>query len=714
MKARPAFAPGPAALACLAACAASAAHGQARVLAPVSVTATRVEAPPFEVPASVDVIGGETVRGAGRAQVNLAESLALVPGLQARDRQNQAQDMQLSVRGFGARSTFGVRGVRIYVDGIPATLPDGQGQLSHVDIGSIGRLELLRGPFSVLYGNSSGGVLQVFTEEGEGEPAATPSLAFGSDGLRRTGLKLTGSSGSVGYVFSAGRLEYDGWRDHAQSSRRSFNARLDWSLAEGGKLTLVANSVRIRAQDPLGLTRAQFDTAPRSADAAAYTFDTRKGVQQDQLGAVYEHRIDGANRLRAMLYTGRRSTDQYQAIPVATQAGATHPGGVIDLARGYMGTDLRWIGQVSPALEVVAGVAWDTVDEDRRGWRNYTGGGPTLVTGVQGILRRDERNRVTSADPYVQGTWKLDGRWTMNAGVRHSTVRFRSEDRFVAGANGDDSGSVRYSETLPAVGLAFAITPRVRLYAALGRGFETPTLNELAYRPSGAPGPNFSLRPSRSRNAEAGVKWRSTPDAVWRTEGAAALFHTATSDEIVTQTNAGGRSTFQNAGATRRKGIELSGAAYRGHWTAQAAFTLLDAKYRDGFLTCAATPCLAPALAIPAGNRIPGLARTAFSAEAGWRPPRGWNAGLDLRRLSKVDVNDANTDAAGSFTVLGAYAGYVFDLRGWDLSAGLRVDNLGDRKYAGSVIVNEGNGRFFEPAAGRAWVASVTGTYRFR
>ncbi|MET0311149.1 MAG: TonB-dependent receptor [Burkholderiaceae bacterium] len=712
VKFRGAFAFAPVALAC-------AVHAQAqgqppRVLAPVTVTATRVEALPFDVPASVDVIGGDELRAGGRAQVNLAESLSLVPGLQARDRQNQAQDMQLSVRGFGARSTFGVRGVRIYVDGIPATLPDGQGQLSHIDIGSAGRLELLRGPFSVLYGNSSGGVLQVFTEEGEGEPAVTPSFALGSDGLRRSGIKLSGASGSVGYVFSAGRLGYDGWRDHAESSRRSFNTRLDWSLAEGRKLTLVANSLRLQAQDPLGLSRAQFENRPRGADAAAFTFDTRKDVQQDQLGLVYEHRVDASNRLRFMVYAGERSTGQYQAIPVATQAGATHPGGVIDLDRTYSGTDLRWTGQLSPSLEVVAGLAWDALDEDRRGFRNYTGAGATLATGVLGELRRDERNRVTSTDPYVQGTWKFGDRWTMNAGVRRSTVKFRSDDRYVTAANGDDSGEARYAQTLPALGVAFAGSPNLRLYAALGRGFETPTLNEIAYRPSGAPGPNFALRPSRSRNAEAGVKWRSPQEATWRTEAAAALFHTATSDEIVTQTNAGGRSTFQNAGATRRKGIEVSGAARKGPWNAQAALTLLDAKYRDGFLTCAATPCLAPALAVPAGNRIPGLARTVLSAELGWRPARGWNAGVDMRYLSKVFVNDANSDAAPSFAVAGANLGYVFDVRGWDLAAGLRVDNIAGRKYAGSVIVNDGNGRFFEPAAGRTWVASIHGTWRFR
>ena len=256
----------------------------AQVLAPVTVTATRTEQAPFDVPASVDVLDGERVRGDGRPQVNLSESLSLVPGLLARDRQNQAQDLQLSIRGFGARSTFGVRGVRLYVDGIPATMPDGQGQLSHVDLASVGRVEVLRGPFSVLYGNSSGGVLQAFTEEGSGSPMLGASMASGSFGLSRHDLKASGSTGAIGYVLSAGRLQTEGYRAHSAAQRDLANARFDWAIDDDRKLMLVANVLEVQAEDPLGLSRAQFDAAPRSADVSASTFNTRKSVRQRQAG----------------------------------------------------------------------------------------------------------------------------------------------------------------------------------------------------------------------------------------------------------------------------------------------------------------------------------------------------------------------------------------------------------------------------------------------
>ncbi|WP_411877653.1 TonB-dependent receptor domain-containing protein [Polaromonas sp. YR568] len=685
----------------------------AQSLAPVTVTATRTELPPFEVPASVDVIDGERLRADGRAQLNLSESLALTPGVLARDRQNQAQDLQLSVRGFGARSTFGVRGVRIYVDGIPATMPDGQGQLSHIDLGSAGRVEVLRGPFSALYGNSSGGVVQVFTEQGQGPLTLTPSLAWGSDGFYRSGLKATGSSGSLGYTLNASRFGSDGFRAHSAAQRDLANARLDWQLANGGQFTLVANHVDSRADDPLGLSRTQFDTAPQGADPSATQFNTRKTVRQTQLGLVYEQPLGGGNRLRAMVYQGQRATVQYQAIPVAAQLSPLHPGGVIDLNRSYGGADVRVTAQTHLGelpLELVAGLAYDSLREHRLGYQNFSGS----ALGVQGALRRDEDNRVSSLDPYAQATLKLAPRWTLHGGLRRSTVRFDSADHYVTGPNGDDSGGARYSATLPVAGLLYAPADDLRLYATAGKGFETPTLNETAYRPDGSTGLNLGLKPSRSNNLEAGAKWRTPAGTSTHLEWSAAVFQTATQDEIVSQTNVGGRSTFQNAGATRRRGLELaSSLALPGDWLVQLSYTWLDARYRDAFLTCAATPCATPNVAVPAGNRIPGIARTALALEAGWRPARGWRGGVEARYLGSVPVNDLNSDAAASFAVAAAHVGYALEAGGWKFLGTVRLDNLFDKKYAGSVIVNEGNGRYFEPAAGRTWLLSLTGSYAF-
>jgi iron complex outermembrane recepter protein len=683
----------------------------AQALPQVTVSATRTEAAPFDVPASVDVIDGDRLRAAGRPEINLSEGLGLVPGVIARDRQNYAQGLQLSVRGFGARSTFGVRGVRVYVDGIPATMPDGQGQLSHIDLSSAGRVELLRGPFSALYGNSSGGVLQVFTEPGEGPPTVTVGAAVGSYGLVRPEVRASGSTPGLGYSLSASRFSWDGWRDHSDARRDLANARIDVRGDAGRQWTIVANTVDIRANDPLGLSRAQFQADPRGVDPSALAFDTRKTVRQTQLGAIHELQLTGSQRLRFMVYAGERATTQFQSIPVAPQASPLHPGGVIGLGREYGGADLRWISHTSllhAPLELVAGLSYDTLAEHRQGWQNFVG----TTLGVQGALRRDEDNHVENLDPYLQGVWKFAPRWTLTAGVRRSTVRFSSSDHYIVGTNGDDSGSVRYRATLPVAALMYALSPQVHVYGSWGRGFETPTLNELAYRPDGTAGLNFALRPSRSSNAEFGVKGRYALGGDWRSRWAAALFQVGTSDEIVTRTNSGGRSTFQNAGSTRRRGVELEwSAASDAGWLVQFAQTWLDARYAEAFGSCSGTPC-APAT-IPVGNRIPGTARAIAAAELAWQPARGWGAGAELRSSSQVFVNDANSDAAPGFTTLAVHTSYIFDVDRWKLSATARIDNLLDRHYAGSVIVNEGNARYFESAPGRNYTLKLTGRYVF-
>ena len=666
-------------------------------LVPVVVTATRIDTPPFDVPASIDLIGGDSIRN-GRAQVNISESLGAVPGLLARDRQNYAQDVQISVRGFGARASFGIRGVRLYVDGIPATLPDGQGQITNVDLGSADRIEVLRGPFSALYGNSSGGVIQVFSEEGTGAPTLGFGVSGGSDGALRLSAKFSGATGSFGYVASTSRFTTDGYRDHSATERTLGNLKLTLAPDSDSQFTLLANSLSLpKAEDPLGLTRAQFEANPRSVDPVANNFNTRKTVDQLQGGLIYERRIDANHSLRALVYSGRRETEQFQAIPTGPQNNPLHPGGVISLDRNYSGTDLRWtfkgtLGEVPASL--VAGLAYDKLAEHRVGYQNFVG----TTLGVEGARRRDENNDVSNFDQYLQAGLQLTPALSLNAGLRRSKVKFASTDHYIVGTNPDDSGSTAFSATLPVVGVLFALSPELRLYATAGRGFETPTLNELAYRPGGATGLNFALQAARSNSIEAGVKARVANLG----EFTAAVFETRTSSEIVTQTNTGGRATFQNAGATHRTGLELGGSArLGGDLRAQAAVTWLNARYSEGFGT------------VPAGNKIPGIAARSVFAGLNWAPAQGLRGGVEGRYLSKVYVNDANADAASGYFIASANIGYGLRLGAWELSSFARVDNLFNRQTIGSVIVNEGNSRFFEPAPGRTWTAGVSAAYSF-
>jgi iron complex outermembrane receptor protein len=688
----------------LAACAAAHAQSTDERLPPVVVTATRTEAAPFDVPASIDRIGGETIRDA-HLQVNISESLGGVPGLLARDRQNYAQDVQISVRGFGARSTFGIRGVRLYVDGIPATLPDGQGQITNVELGTADRIEILRGPFSALYGNSSGGVIQVFTEEGHGPPVFGIAAAGGSWGTGRIGLRASGANGGFGWVVGASAFTTDGYREHSAAERWIGNAKLTLQATGDDRLTLILNSLALpRAQDPLGLTRAQFETDPRGVDPTATQFNTRKTVDQSQLGLAWDHRLTASQSLHALVYFGHRNTEQFQAIPVGAQGSPLHPGGVIVLGRDYSGADLRWTlaTQVEGRpLSVVVGLAPEFLDEHRQGYQNFIG--PTL--GVQGALRRNEDNTVRSADPYVQASWNFAPRWTVDAGIRQSSVHFMSNDHYIVGPNPDDSGSVSYSATLPAAGVLFAASDRMHLYATVGRGFETPTLNELAYRPNGQTGLNFGLRAATSTSFEVGAKWRDDAGSA----ATVALFQTNTQHEIVTQTNVAGRATFQNAGPTRRRGLEAQWARDWGPALhAQVAYTWLDARYREPFLTCTATPCPAPNLLVASGNRIPGTAAQSLYGIFGWLPAFGWRGGVEGRALSKVYVNDVNSDAAAGFAAVSANVGYNAKVGAWTLTAFARVDNLLDRRYAGSVIVNESNARYFEPALARSWTVGAS------
>ncbi|WP_374673602.1 TonB-dependent receptor family protein [Ideonella sp.] len=679
----------------------------------VVVVGTRLREDAFTLPLSVDRLEADELHG-HRPQVSLSEALAGVAGVQARDRQNFAQDVQLSVRGFGARASFGLRGVRLIVDGIPATMPDGQGQLSHVDIGAARSVEVLRGPFSALYGHSSGGVIVVQGDDPVGEPEMSASLTAGTHGLHTGHVQLQGGGTTLAASARVSAMRTDGVRTHSAAQRTVAEARLAWrpdgADPQGDRVVFQAQHFRLPlAQDPLGLTRAQFESDPGGADPAALAFDTRKWVEQAQAGATWTHRAAGPQRLSVMAYAGHRRTVQFQAIPVAPQENPQHPGGVIDLTRRYHGSDLRWTWDgraTGGSLTWALGLAADVLDEDRRGHENFVG--ETL--GVRGALRRDERNRATTVDPYLQATWQPDDRWRVDAGMRHSRVQVRSEDRYVRADNGDDSGRVRFAATLPALAVGYRVTPGLRWYAAVGRGFETPTLNELAYRSDGSAGLNAALRPASSRHAETGLQWQPGPGL----RVSVAAFAVQTADELVTRTNLGGRASFQNAGRTRRDGLELGATARRpGGWQARAALTWVDARYTEGFLTCGPPPCTEPDVPVPAGRALPGVAP--LSAFLAWQrlPEAGWQWSLEARHVGRVPVNDRHTDHAAAFSVASASAGFRWPVGGGGVEAFLRSDNLFDRRYAGSVIVNEGNGRFFEPGPGRTWLAGVRWQQRF-
>lgn len=665
----------------------------------------------LDTPAAVSVVSGDDLRNS-TAQVNLSESLGSVPGLQIQNRQNYAQDLQLSVRGFGSRSMYGVRGVRVYVDGIPATMPDGQGQTSNIDINSIDKVEVLRGPYSALYGNASGGVVNIDTQTGSQPTTLTAGTYFGSYGSWRNSVKASGSTGDgshagdVNYTISGSRFTTNGYRDHSGTQKNLGNARLGVRLDDVSTLTLMLNSVSVDANDPGGLTRAEWKDNPRQSPRGD-TYNTRKSLDQTQVGLRYQREMSENDQLTLTTWHGERHTTQYQSIPVAVQKNPAYPGGVIVLERKYSGVDTRWkhqdqIGSVP--FSVIGGLDYETMTERRQGFQNYVIDNGTTELGEKGEQRRNEKNVMWNLDPYLQTSWDLTSKWTLDAGMRYSTVSFDSTDYYVTTGNGDDSGSKRYHKLLPMGSLNYAVTDAWNVYLSAGRGFETPTINELSYRSvdGSQTGLNLGLKPSTSDTVELGSKTRIGYGLL-----TAAVFQTNTDNELVVEDSSNGRSVYKNAGKTRRQGVEMSfDQQFAENWQMKMAWTYLDATYRN-------STCDDSGSCTPSGNRLPGVAKNMGYASLAWAPEQGWHAGADVRYMGSIQADDENDAKAPSYTVVGLSTGYKFGWDKWSLDLFSRVDNLFDKAYVGSVIVNEGNGRYYEPAPGRNYGVGASLSYSF-
>ncbi len=671
------------------------------------VTAAPTTVSELDTPAAVSVVNGDEMRQAA-PRVNLSESLGVVPGLQVQNRQNYAQDLQLSIRGFGSRSTYGVRGLRIYVDGIPATMPDGQGQTSNIDIGSVDTIEVLRGPFSALYGNSSGGVINVTSQTGTQPPTVEASSYYGSFGTWHYGMKATGAvgdgshAGDVDYTVSTNRFTTHGYRDHSGARKNLANARLGVRINDVSKLTLLLNSVDIKANDAGGLTADEWRDNPRQSPRGDQ-YNTRKNTRQTQAGLRYERQLSAQDDLSVMMYAGERETTQFQSIPRAPQLKPSHAGGVIDLTRHYQGIDTRLThrGELLVPVTLTAGLDYENMSERRKGYENFVMVNGAPQYGEQGALRRNERNLMWNVDPYLQTQWQLTDKLSLDAGVRYSSVWFDSNDYYITPGNGDDSGDASYHKWLPAGSLKYALTDAWNVYLSAGRGFETPTINELSYRSDNQSGLNFGLKPSTNDTVEIGSKTR-----IGNGLFTAALFQTNTDNEIVVDSSSGGRTSYKNAGKTRRQGMELGLDQQFGEsWRLKAAWTWLDATYRTN--VCDDASCNGN------GNRIPGIARNMGYASFGYQPEQGWYAGSDIRYMSDIMANDENTAKAPSWTVVGLTTGYKWSYGRMDMDLFGRIDNLFDREYVGSVIVNESNGRYYEPAPGRNYGIGLNLAWRF-
>ncbi len=695
------------------------------VAAPVVVTGTRVEQNSFDLPMSIDATSAEDIQE-GQLKVNLSESAARVPGVVVNNRNNPAQDLAIQVRGFGARSAFGVRGVRLYADGIPMTMPDGQGQTGTFNLDTASRVEYLRGPFSALYGNSSGGVVQIFTQDGPADPTLSGGVTFGSYGTSRESVTFGESGNGFDYIVNGSTYRSNGYRDQSKARRDTLHGKINFKLNDDTKLSILATALdQPDNQDPQGLDATQLKNSPKQAGTNSVLFNTRVSKSQEQVGAILDHSLTTNDTARLLAYYGQRDNEQFQSVSVAAQTTspgfARSGGGVAVISRDFGGVDGRWAhkGDIADkAYNFTLGLNFDLMSDDRTGYENFIG----TTLGVKGKLRRDENNRATSFDQYAQASLDILPKWSVTGGARHSRVSFKTEDHYIVAGNGNDSGSVSFSETTPVLGTIFKLTDSFNLFANAGESFETPTFVEMAYNPDfNKSGLNLDLKPAKSRQYEVGAKAFFGSNTLVNF----ALFKIDTDNEIVVATSQGGRTTYRNVPSSRRKGMELSLDSELPHdFRLSFAYTLLDAKFTDSFSACKVpfpngSSCRFGTSGdfetIASGSKIPGTYRYNLYGEVSWKyQPIGFTTGLEMRKNSDTNVsfNAANGKADG-YTVFNWHGGFSQAVNNWRFSEFVRVENITDRQYVGSVRVADGNARFYEPAPMRNWLLGLNASYKF-
>ena len=669
----------------------------AQTLDEVVISASRAQARSFDAPAAIQSVGRETIQNGG-PQVNLSESLVRVPGLTILDRSNYAQDLQLSIRGFGARAAFGIRGIRLLIDGIPASTPDGQGQGSSVSLTSMDRIEVLRGPLAQLYGNASGGVIQAFTKPASKVPLADYQYYVGDYGLHRADYQFSDTVGDYGLVADYSTFTIDGYRSNSRTERKQFNGKLDFKANDQTRVNLVFNQFDMPlAQDPLGLTAAQLKANPAGAGTEAVANKARKIVLQNQLGGSATYSVDRDHSYTGRAYYGTRENLQYQS-----------NGRWIGLNRDYYGAGLQYNAKTNWAdvpVQYAAGYEFDRSSERRQAGLSPAG------TKTAGSLSRDEDNLAENSDVFFQATAQVSEQVAVVGGLRASTVRFVSDDKYApfTSDSPDGSGSASYSANSPVLGFTYFATDHLNLYANYGQGFESPTLAEVAYQGSSTPVGQFNpgIRASSSQHYEVGAKW--VPQRGSRVDFSA--FQINSTDEIVVAASASGQTSYKNAPGTSRSGFELAGSTLLSpHVSATVSASMLDAQYSQAF-TSSTTP-------IASGNKIPGIPQTSFFSELAWTSTvvqpgaktaaAGTRLAAEVVHSGRVYANDQNTASADGRTVFNLSASQRWAVDKAAVTLYARLNNASDERYVGSVIVNQSSQQFYEPGLPRNWMLGVS------
>ena len=687
-------------------------------LNPIVVTATRSAVNSFDAPASVDVVDQSVIENAG-AGMTLSESINRIAGVTAESRNQFAQDPQISIRGFGSRSNFGVTGVRLYVDGIPLTMPDGIGQPGNIDFETVKSIEVLKGPFATMYGNGAGGVISLTTKTPPTGNEVSASFLAGSYGTNKESAQATGTVNGIGYLFNESNFNTDGYRQHSAAHKKQSTAEFSFDLLNDTHVTILADYMKMEAQDPLGLAGRGSSinsnipnvySNPQSVPTAALAANTRVSRENTQAGINLEHIINDNNSINIVTYAGHRNNAQF--LSTVTSSGA---GKESTISRDFVGADINWAnkGEIfSKNYSLTSGISYSHMSDDRM---DFTATNGSVSAAQLASPKRNETDNSMNFDEYVQAKLSILNNLDLNAGVRniHSIISFNPN---VPGQTNTSASAAQFSNTTPSIGLLWKVREDTNAYVNYGKGFQTPNSIQMAYKDSFqivnhfntlssyGLGPNTNLSASTSDNYELGLKTYLNEN----TRLNLALFRIVTNNEIAVDFG-GAYVSYANVPVqTSRNGLEISlDSKLQHNFNTYAAYTYMDARYDGTFRSNSLGT-------ISSGNTIPGTFKNQLYGELSWMyPSLGFTTAVESVNNSKTYANDTNTAYASGYSIVNIRAGFKQEMSNWRFSEYARVDNLFDRDYISAVRINDSNGEFYEAGAGRNYIVGLSASYRF-
>lgn len=658
----------------------------------IVVTASRLDQKLISIPGGVSVVTQADLHG-GRQELGLDESLARVPGLFFQNRYNFTQDLRISIRGFGARSNFGIRGIKILVDDIPSTLADGQSGVDDVDLGSIARAEVIRGPSSALYGAAAGGVISLYTEDGPATPFVEAGIGVGEYDHQKYQLKAGGQYDRLNYLMNASYLNNDGYRDHAEVNHTLFNSKFRYDIDEVSDLTVVFNMVDSPVADDAGaLTPAEVEADPKQAQPRNLSSNAGEALEQQKLGWVYRRELADGHEIRLRNYYTWRDFGNY--LPLGTHIPFSAIDGVVEFDRFFYGGGAQyvWSSELSGhANQFTVGFDIDRQEDDRQRFVNSFGN--------KGALTFDQMEEATAWGIYVRDVFAVTDTVQLTVGGRFDQVDLDVADRFLA--NGDQSSNVDFDEFSPTVGITWNVFDEIRLYANYSTAFETPTFTEL-----GNPAQDLGVNLGGFNNIEAqtATGWEAgTRGMLWsKVSFDLSIFQMDVEDEVANVVSTGNRAFFENAD-TDRFGVEVAVIVdILEGLRLTTAYTYSDFE----FDTFASNPAAE-------GMNLPGIPEQQFYAELAWRHDSGAFVIADALVVDELFTNNVNTGTAEAYEVVNLRAGFEYRWGQTLVTPYVGINNLFDESYIGNVRLNAFGDRTYEPAPDFNAYGGVSVRYSF-